>query len=227
VIDGVGGFKITPTIFRMTLRHVGVPAATYFFNWHHGPPGEMLADLCCRRANQRQALKLARLLRALRRAHPNTPLHVLSVSGGTGIAVFAAEKLGRRTRVDTLILGASALSPQYDLTAALCHVRRCVAYVSRRDRILLGILTTVFGTMDRKHSASAGLRGFKWRPPAQPPAGCELGTFEQVEWTPEMAALSHHGHHVGVLEPEFLKAHVIPLLREDNQGFTVPGPGSA
>lgn len=218
LIDGVGGFKISPVMLRRGLRMAGVQLATFYFDWHRGPRGEMLADLTCLRANRLQGLKLARILRGLRRRYPEAPLHVVSISGGTAIATFAAEKLGPRARIDTLVLAAPAISPAYDFTMALRHVRRCVAFTSRRDRIMLGFFTWIFGTMDRKHSACGGMSGFTWRPLADrpeavaPTAGA-IGTFQQVPWTPTMSAYGNHGHHVGVLEPAFIAEFIAPLLQ--------------
>ncbi len=210
LLDGVGGFLLTPSTARMALRQAGYPGATYLFDWHRGPRGEMLADLVCERANRRRGLQLARLIRARRRAYPDAPIHVLSYSGGTGIAVFAVEKLGR-TRIDTLILGASALSPGYPLGAALAHVRRCYALTSRRDYVFLGLATSLFGTVDRRFGPAAGWRGFRNLGGAAAEAE-DRGRFEELPWRVEMSRDDHVGHHTGSASVAFIRRRLIPLL---------------
>jgi hypothetical protein len=219
LIDGVGGFLLTPTLARIAFRQARCPWATYLFDWHRGPRGEMLADLTCHRANRRAALRLARLIRKRHREFPNAPIHVLSYSGGTGIAVFAAEKLGRRARIDTLVLAASALSPDYPLADALTRVRRGIALTSRRDLALLWLGTTVFGTIDRRHRPSAGLRGFH-NPGASDAAS---DRFVEIPWTREDCALGHAGHHTGTASVAFIRERIVPWLRAgERAGATGP-----
>jgi hypothetical protein len=215
LIDGVGGFLLTPTLARVAFREAGLPYATYLFDWHRGVRGEMLADLTCQRLNRRAALRLARVVRRRRREHPHAPIHVLSYSGGTGIAVFAAEKLGRRTRFDVMVLAASALSPQYPLAEALRHAGRCYALTSRRDLGFLGVATTIFGTIDRRFGPAAGARGFQAVAPACDRSAGVADTFGQyIElcWTPDMCALGHAGHHTGAASVAFIREYIVPLL---------------
>jgi len=207
LLDGVGGFLLTPTLARKALRQAGASWATYLFDWHRGPRGEMLADLSCYRANRRAGLRLARIIRRRRREFPQAPLFLLSYSGGTGIAVFAAEALGRRTQLDVLVLAASALSPAYSLGAALAHARRCYALTSRRDVALLGLGTTVFGTIDRRHAAAAGLRGFRNLGP-----GDHNSRFVELPWQREMSTLGHTGHHTGAASVDFIRERIVPLF---------------
>ena len=73
------------------------------------------------------------------------------------------------------MLLAPALSPGYDLTAALRAVRReIVVFWSPLDLIVLGAGTRLFGTIDRVKTVGAGLVGFRvpaarsWRPGSKP-----------------------------------------------------------
>ena len=60
------------------------------------------------------------------------------------------------------VLLAPALSPEYDLTAALRAVsREMVVFWSPLDIFMLGMGTKVFGTADRVRTAGAGLVGFR------------------------------------------------------------------
>jgi hypothetical protein len=214
LLDGVGGFLLTPTLARKAFRQAALPFATYLFDWHRGVRGEMLADLACLRANRRAGLRLARVIRRRVRQFPGAPVHVLSYSAGAGIAVFAAEKLGRRAHLDVLVLAAPALSPAYPLGAALQHVRACYVLASRRDYLWLGLGTSLFGTIDRRHTPAAGLRGF--RSLASADHASELaarGRFIEFWWGPELCALGHAGHHVGPASVPFVRERIVPLLR--------------
>ena len=226
LVDGVGGLLLTPVLARKAFRQSGLPLATYVFDWHRGPRGEMLADLVCRRRNQRAALRLARLIRCFRRCHPESPLHVLGYSGGAGIAVFAAEKLGRRARLNTLILGAPALSSAYCLERALSSVDRCYAFVCRRDVVYLGLATAVFGTIDRRHGLSAGLVGFDSYPQGVADPGGAAGRLRQISWEPSMRHDGHCGQHTGCATVDFICHRIVPLLAGDAGGAPVRLDGS-
>ncbi|MCB9866547.1 MAG: hypothetical protein H6816_07940 [Phycisphaerales bacterium] len=211
LLDGVGGFKLTPLLVRKALRVCGSSFATYFYDWHRGLPGDMLSDLMCLRANRRAALKLARIIRRRAREFPDAPIHLISYSGGTGVAAFAVEKLGRHVRLGVLVLGASALAPGYDLAPVLRRVRVCYGLTSRRDVIILGLGTTLFGTVDRRFGASAGLVGFR-NVPGSGGAGEPVGEFVAMPWTPELCAWDHAGHHVGAASVPYVRTHLVPLL---------------
>ncbi len=205
LLDGVGGTLIPPVLARKALGQAGLPFATYLFDWHRGPRGEMLGDLMCKRRNQREALRLARLIRRYRRANPEAPLHVLAYSGGTGVAAFAIERLGLRTGIDTLILACPALSPGYPLDGVLERVRQCYVLVSSRDRWMLGLGTSLFGTIDRRFGRAAGLVGFDHSPNPR---------LREIRWTERMSTDGHFGHHTGWATTAFIRNWIAPLLTE-------------
>ncbi len=212
LLDGIGGILLAPVTARRGFREAGLPLATYAYDWHVGPRGELLADLVWLRRNRVEGLRFARVIRRFHRDYPGAPLHVVAWSGGTGIAVFAAEHLGGLARINTLVLCCSALSPDYPLGAALQNVDRCYALASRRDYGFLGLGTTVFGTIDRKHCRAAGLVGF--RPPPDAPAGGEPwgGKLRHIWWDADMRRFGNHGHHVGTATVAFARHRLAPLL---------------
>ncbi|HOW18079.1 MAG TPA: hypothetical protein PLC79_03505 [Phycisphaerae bacterium] len=212
LLDGVGGYLLTCLMARKAFREAGLSCATYLFDWHRGPRGEMLGDLVCLRRNQLAAARLARLIRRFRRAYPDAPLHILAYSGGTGIAVFAAERLNERARIDTLVLCCSALSPEYPLARAMQHVDRCYAFVSERDRVMLGIGTRLFGTVDREHCPAAGLTGFRCLRGHGRSDSSWQARVQEIRWTADMRADGHYGGHVGTASPTFIARRIVPLL---------------
>jgi pimeloyl-ACP methyl ester carboxylesterase len=214
ILDGIGGVLFIPVNARVAFREAGLPHATCIFDWHHGLRGEFLGDLCCLRRNRAEAARLARMIREFRRVNPGAPVHVLAYSGGTGVAVFAAERLGPRARIDTLVLCCSALSPAYPLASALRNVGRCYAFASARDVALLGLGTTLFGTIDRRFGPSAGLVGFRREESGARQEGASGGRFRQIWWNREMRHYGNHGNHVGSGRIAFIRDCIAPLLAD-------------
>jgi len=210
ILDGVGNFQLVPLLTRRVWRGDSSKPGTIFFRWQCRIPGLVLVDLIRHRRNRVMAARFAREILRFRREHPATRIHIVAFSGGTAIAVWACELLRGRAGLETLVLACSALSPTYDFSAAMHSVRGCYALVSHKDRFILGWGTRTFGTMNRKFSPSGGLIGF--RSPVAPASG-EIGTFQQIRWTPELKTLGHRGGHTGWASPEFLRTHLYSLLQ--------------
>jgi pimeloyl-ACP methyl ester carboxylesterase len=156
-----------------------------------------------------KAAALAREVEQYHAAYPAAPVFLVGKSGGTAIVVKALEHLPDDS-VEAAVLLSSALSPGYDLTRALRAVRReLVHFWSPLDVFILGAGTFLFGTIDRAHSVSAGLVGFRAPRGAAP----EYRKLRQVRWRPGMAPTGYMGGHAGPDCPAFLRAYVVPLLR--------------
>ncbi len=213
ILDGVGRFQFAPAVIRRVLREDGRKLATVLYDWQFGLIGEIWTDLMWLRRNRLMGAKLARKLLAFRRAYPDTTIHLLAASGGAGIAVFACERLRGRALIETLILACPALSPGYNLGPALAAVKRAYGLVSRRDRAILGLGTSLFGTTDRRFTAAGGMRGFHIPADASPQDRAAYERFREIRWTPEFREYGHFGGHAGYLDPRFIRAHLFPLLR--------------
>lgn len=212
-LDGIGGMQIAPLMMRRALRQTNAPIGTILFDWHCTPRGEIFSDLMWLKRNRLMGAQLARKLLAFRRAHPAARIHLTAFSGGAGIAVFACEHLADKDIIDTLLLGCPALSPSYNLAPALRAVRRCYALISHRDRFLLGIGTTIFGTTDRCFGSAAGRLGFSV---PEGTVSADLSMYErlgQIQWIPSLRADKHYGGHTGWVSTAFLRRHLVPILR--------------
>ena len=66
----------------------------------------------------------------------------------SGIAAWALEKLPDDIVIDNWVQMQSALSPDYDLSKALAHVRHAYSFYSDLDAIVLGTGTRTVGTID-------------------------------------------------------------------------------
>jgi pimeloyl-ACP methyl ester carboxylesterase len=196
--------------------------AVEIFDWT--VPAAPLINQAAIGRNREMAAALAARVTEHQRNHPGRPVFLVGHSGGTAIAVWAAEALLGSAQIDGIILLASSLSPEYDLSKALARTRRgIVSFHSPHDSVLLDLGTTLFGTMDRKHTVAAGNVGF--RPVAG--RGREYAKLRQVAWHRDMARVGHDGGHFSVCSRDFILAYVAPLAKVSGwDGATVARVGS-
>ena len=160
--------------------------------------------------NHQQAARVANLIVARLRADPQARVILTAESGGTGIAIWALESLPKDLRIQTLLMLAPAISPRYDLTAALRHVSgKAYAFTSAGDVIILGAGTRLFGTMDGKKTEAAGLVGFRAPPAASPD---EYRKLIQIKYDPAWMIWGNFGSHAGGMSATFARHVLAPLL---------------
>ena len=108
------------------------------------------------------------------------------------------------------MLLASALSPSYDLSKALSHVRgKAYAFSSPNDGIVLGAGTSVFGTIDGKQCQAAGLCGFACPKTADEEQYAKL---VPMPYDPAWIKLGNIGDHIGVTSRAFAETVIAPIL---------------
>jgi len=209
-LDGVGGYNWGPRWLRTGLDEAGVKAAIIIYDWSKGPTGLFVGDLMAKERNQVAANDLASRVATYVSAMPNRPVTLIGHSGGAAVVVWALEAMPENCKVERAILLAPALSPDYDLTKALRAVRsRLYVMYSGADVGLMGAGTAVFGTMDRQHSVSAGLVGFKLTPEA------DLGEYtkvRQVGWSLSLLKMGHMGGHMGWTGTRFAREFLAPII---------------
>ena len=172
--------------------------------------------------NHQQAQRVAELIVSKYRADPRAKLILTAESGGTGVAVWALERLPKNVEVQSLLLIAPALSPEYDLTEALRHVRgKAYAFISGGDWFMLGAGTRLYGTIDGKRTEAAGLVGFH-RPP-RADAG-QYHKLVEMKYDPNWIIWGNFGSHSGGMSSAFARHVLAPLLirseaREAPQGL--------
>jgi pimeloyl-ACP methyl ester carboxylesterase len=193
----------------------GVPGAMRVFDWGMPLPGGYLANLCRMDRSRRRAADLAQKIAEYQDAYPGRPVHIAAQSGGTGVAVFAAEALPAGRQIDGLILLNGALSPQYDLRPALRNCRRgIINSYSPRDTFVLGWGTRIFGTVDRKFCDASGRVGFKVPENLSAEDAAQYAKLTQVEWCPKFAETCHHwGGHLSSAREEYLARYIAPWAR--------------
>lgn len=219
VADGVGGLELCGLALRYVMGAQRLPFVVRVVPWGHGW-GRWHADLTRTANRDAQAEIVAKQVRAFRARPdgPSAPVCLVGKSGGSGVIVKALERLPDGA-VDTVVLLAPALSPEYDLTRALRAVGgEMVVYWSPLDLIVLGAGTRFFGTIDRVKTVSAGLVGFRPPPAPSDEQRRQYARLRQVRWRPRMATTGYLGGHVGPDSPAFLRKYVVPLLRGGPMG---------
>src|SRR5690606_13849751 len=132
-------------------------------DWTGDEPG--LPALWAIERNRLQARRIAGQITQYRQDHPHCPVYLIGVSGGSALVVWALAFLPEDVQVQDVVLLMPALSPGYDLTAALRRVAgRMHVFSSTGDTLVLGVGTRNFGTMDGVKCNAAGRVGFQ-RPP--------------------------------------------------------------
>jgi pimeloyl-ACP methyl ester carboxylesterase len=159
IVEEIGGLDVIGISAAFSIRQAGLPHEVHHFTWTHGT-GKFLKDLQDTLHILKKADELAAFIKDYRVKHPNRPIYIVGKSGGTGLVLFALQTLPPNS-IERVILLSAAVSPNYDLRAALQATRReVISFHSRNDRYILGWGTSKFGTIDRYYGQSAGLTGF-------------------------------------------------------------------
>lgn len=211
------GIETTSAIHAGTilgLRRGGVPGAIEVVEWTTGVPPLMLYHLRGEPRNREQASKLARRIVAYQDANPGRPVHLIGHSGGAGIVVWALEALPCDRQVQSVILLAPAISPDYDMGTALRRTTNGIWNFSSRGDIALDCVgTSVAGTIDGTWQPAAGWSGFRR----------DLPLDSETQWLYQNRLyerpfrlddlwLGHLGGHWGSLMPRFAREKLAPIL---------------
>lgn len=208
IFPGIEGGEWPMAAAYQALRDAGIDGEIRVYNWWRLNP---LANLTEYEHNRRRAVEIASEIVHYQRQHPGAPVDLIGYSGGGGLAVFVAEALPERARLRLVILVQAAISPDYDLRPALRRIDvRLVNLYSPLDALVLGVGTSVFGTMDRKNVSAAGSVGFDVeRAVSDPSLRYKL---EQVPWRLEALLTGHLGTHLGKAAYEWNRRYVVPYL---------------
>jgi len=208
-IPGIAGEARIDHMLIDGIKAGGFKGKIEIYDWTGDKPG--IAALMNRKRNDEQAQKIADKVIARRKLNPEAQIVLTGHSGGTGLIVFALEKLPADVKVDGVLMLSPALSPEYDLSTALAHVDgRMYVFSSTLDYFVLGIGTKLFGTMDRKKGDSAGRVGF-----TQPKDAKEPRQYDKLVSCPYHKAWLKYGNigdHITVMSEAFSKHILTPLI---------------
>ncbi|MFO8012790.1 MAG: hypothetical protein R6X20_05725 [Phycisphaerae bacterium] len=210
LLSGAGGMMGECDRIRDGLKQGGARRPIETFHWSRGG---VLTDQTGVEANRRKARQLARRIEAFKRVSPGAPVHLIGVSAGTGLVVWALEDLEPGVDATAGILISSSLDTRYDLSEALANTRDGIySFKSVADTVLsLGV--TWAGTVDRNGGLAGGLVGFAT------PAGASEETkrlykekLHEIGWWPGDTVLGHLGDHLGATNPAYVKEKVAPIV---------------
>ncbi|MFP4054871.1 MAG: hypothetical protein ACLFV7_13495 [Phycisphaerae bacterium] len=188
-------------------------------NWEWATRMGLVINLRAEGRNRELAYDLADRIMRYKLSYPDNPVYLVGQSGGGAMAAWVAEAMPPDTPLDGIIMIAPSLSPDYMLDRALANTRNgIVNFHSEGDWMLLGLGTTLAGTMDGKHTASAGKGGFEL--PTRSTTRRRLyGKLYQIGWNSDMAGSGHSGGHMSSAAEGFVATYVAPLvLAEDWSG---------
>jgi pimeloyl-ACP methyl ester carboxylesterase len=217
-LPGIAGSQRLDRYFVQGLRDGGYTGSIDIYDWPGADPG--LGALFARQRNERQAEKVAAIIRQTYEKNPAAKVRLVCHSGGAGIAVWALGRLPDDVKIDTLVMIAPALSQQYDLSKALAHVRgKAYALTSVNDVLILGAGTRMFGTIDGIKEEASGLRGFTM------PDGADAKQYEKLVQVPYDEAwmdLGNIGDHIGPMGRRFAAEMISPLVQGRDMPPTKP-----
>jgi len=209
-LSGAGGMMGECRRIRQGLDAGGVNRAIEIFEWSGG---EVLTDQASVAENHRKAAQLARRIEAYLHEYSGRPVHLVGLSAGTGLLVWAMEDLAGDGKITGAILLSSSLDSRYDLTRALERVTDGVYSFSSVFDTILSLGVALAGTVDRGGGLAGGLFGFSV------PDNASENTrtlykerFTQIAWRPGDMILGHIGDHLGATNPVFVRTRIAPLV---------------
>jgi hypothetical protein len=210
-LPGVSGDTPFDRAWMIALKEGGAADRVEMFDWTCHDPG--IDALQAYSRNRHQADQIAHLISSHAASNPTGHIVLTAESGGAALAVWALERLPRNVRVDQVLLVQPAISPGYDLSRALRHVRRNMYYTSSPgDWFVLGLGTRVFGTSDGAKTNAAGFVGFKL------PSTADARQYRKIielRYDPAWMRWGDFGGHTGALSSLFAFHVLAPLLIDD------------
>lgn len=210
-LNGIGGERSIDHSLVRGLKAGGVEADFQIYDWTGGEVG--IPALVNVDAHRREARRIADLIVARRKDHPGQPIILTGHSAGAGLVVWALELLPDDLKVEQVFLLAPALSPTYDLSKALSHVRGSAhVFTSPYDVFILSTGTKMFGTVDGLKVEAAGVKGF-----VKPDAPADAAQYEKLvhhAYDKSWALLyGNLGSHICCMRFKFARDYVATVLR--------------
>jgi pimeloyl-ACP methyl ester carboxylesterase len=210
VLPGIEGRSAANVDIARGLDAGGVDCGVEIYDWNAPLPFLPLVNLTFLERNRDQARALARRIDRYQRDYPGRDVFLIGHSGGAGVAIMTLEALPPGRKVTAAVLLGAAISPQYDLRAALRSVNNVIVNCySRRDILLLEVGTGLFGTIDRRLGPAAGAVGFDRSERRDDPDDPRL---VQVSWSDEMGGATDWGGHFSWTGRRFVRFYLAPLV---------------
>ena len=206
-LDGAGGLGYGKRDVPEGLRRAGYHGDCVVFNWS-ATRNPLLDQLDPLGVNKLAAGSLAKRIRAYKQKFPDENVNLIALSAGTGVAVWALERLRGQYKVNNVFLVGSSLAHDYDLDPALLSVEgKVYVYHSPRDLILP--LVRILGTVDRRLGAKiAGQVGLQLKESYD-------GRIINIGWEKKWAQLGWRGGHTDCVGRPFVQYEIARKLMRD------------
>lgn len=196
------------------------------FRWQTGL-GALVDQTTSVEYKRRRAADLTQAMKGHWRRFPGGSVHMIGLSAGSAIVVYALEKLPAEYQVDNVILLGSSLSANYDLRRALRRVRGEVhVFTSKNDRVLR-VLVPLTGTADRQRVGArvAGRYGIIMPPDADEETEALYSRIVNIEWDETRAEFGDTGSHTSTTNSRFVQRFLAPLINRDGpRNLTIHEP---
>lgn len=189
--------------------------AIRIIDWRRFRPWNPL-HLAMQRHNHTQARVVAELIVNYQRDFPGQPVHLIGHSAGAGMALFVLEHLSEAQAVTSVTLLSAAVSRRFDVERLLDRTTAGIwNFYSPLDLPTVGIGTMLFGTMDRRHTVSAGALGFLTQSRNLMSSEVQLQgpRLNQVPYRKGMARSWNFGGHFGSTNAVFVRDNIVPICR--------------
>lgn len=189
--------------------------AIQIIDWRRFRPWNPL-HLTMQQHNRRQAQIIADMIVKYQTEFPGQPIHLIGHSAGAGIALFVLEHLTEAQAVTSVTLLSAAVSRGYDVERLLSRTKAGIwNFYSPLDLPTVGIGTILFGTMDRRHTISAGALGFLPQKSGSAAAGDlqQQPRLNQIRYQKCMALSWNFGGHFGSTNTVFVRDNIVPICR--------------
>ena len=169
ILPGIDGCSSVSDAIARGLCAGRVSLAIQILDWRSSKPWNPF-HLTRLQHNRESARWIADSIATYRKTFPAAPVHLVGYSAGAGMALFVIQELIARSLesqtgpspiLETVVLLSAAVSRAFDISPLLPCVRGAIwNFYSPVDLPTVGLGTTIFGTMDRKHTISSGALGF-------------------------------------------------------------------
>jgi hypothetical protein len=208
-VPGIAGETQIDHTLTDGFKDGGFKGKVEIYDWTGKQKG--IAALINHERNEKEAQKIADKIVEHRKLDPKGQILLTSHSGGTGLVIFALEKLPKDVMVDGVWLLSPALSPNYDLSTALSHIKgKLYCFSSTMDVLVLGLGTKVFGTIDGHKGESAGRVGFT--KPEHPAVPDQYEKLVDCPYEKTWIRFGNIGDHVSVMSQAFAEHVLTPLV---------------
>ena len=216
ILPGIEGCSSINESIARGLVAAELSHSIQIIDWRRFRPWNPL-HLAMQRHNRIQARVVADLIIDYQVNFPGQPIHLIGHSAGAGMALFVLEHLKENQAVTSVTLMAAAVSRTFDVISLLSRTKVGIwNFYSPLDLPTVGLGTIIFGTMDRRHTISAGALGFLISDSNSLSNACDrkaMPKLHQIGYQKCMARSWNFGGHFGSTNAVFVQNNIAPICR--------------